>query len=143
MNIILCGQQACGKTTVGREFAIKYKYNFIDTDDLIANSNFAIREIYQTIGEEKFRQLEEKKIATINNISLTIIASGGGAILSTNNVKHFKSLGKLVYLLNNKVNYRNKIYDSVADHIIDTREKEIAEVVELVWQVTRLATYSS
>jgi shikimate kinase len=105
MNLVLCGYQASGKTSVGSLFATTYDYDFIDTDTLICqekspqiNDGYTVREIHQLLGEEKFRQLESEVVRSINCNSNTIIATGGGVLMKADNAQHLKSMAKIIYL---------------------------------------------
>lgn len=99
MNIVLCGFKNCGKTTLGQYFAKKYHYQFVDTDDLLTNQHgCTVKELYQKLGEKGFRSAEEQAIADLEINQPSIIATGGGAVLSQSNVKKLKSLGQIIYL---------------------------------------------
>lgn len=114
-NIILIGHKSCGKSTLGYNFAKAHAdYMFIDTDDLIKltfygsqedlaakSSAKSIAEIYQQLGEQRFRKLESCLIADLANASWSskiIIATGGGCVLNPENIINLKKLGKLIYL---------------------------------------------
>ena len=64
-GIYLVGFMACGKTTVGRILAKELGWHFADIDDDIeAQAKISISKIFDTHGEEEFRKLETKAIAT-------------------------------------------------------------------------------
>lgn len=103
-NLILCGFPRSGKTTVGRELALKWERPFIDTDLLVekeylskTGSSLNCFEIYKKEGEAFFRTLETRVIAALK-AEKAVIAVGGGACLSSENVAALKRLGLLVYL---------------------------------------------
>ncbi len=109
-NIILIGIKNSGKTSVGKLLAKKLNKTFIDTDDLIIqkyktqnNILLSCREIAQKNGQDYFRILEENIIADLahsdkNILQGCIIATGGGCVLSPENVSILKKIGKLIYL---------------------------------------------
>ena len=82
-KICLIGMPGSGKTTLGKEIAKIFKYEFIDLDALIKKeTGLKISEIFSNKGEEYFRTLETlilKKI--ISNDKKIIISTGGGIIL--------------------------------------------------------------
>lgn len=105
MNIILCGYQGCGKSTIAKAFSEKMNYHIFDTDTMICGhqntekkSQHSVREIHQLLGESAFRELERSIVKSIKCESNTIIATGGGVLLNRENVEHLKSLGKIIYL---------------------------------------------
>lgn len=104
MIISLCGFKYSGKTSVGREFAKKNDYQFIDTDRLIeerfvlSGHFLSISMIHQRLGEKQFRRLEQEVVLSLNPLQSSVIATGGGVVLDKSNVLHLKSLGVLIYL---------------------------------------------
>ena len=82
-KICLIGMPGSGKTTLGKEIAKIFNYEFIDLDTLIKKeTGLKISEIFSNKGEEYFRTLETlilKKI--ISNDKKIIISTGGGIIL--------------------------------------------------------------
>lgn len=100
MNIILCGYHCCGKTTIGKAFAQRYDYQFIDTDDLICQEMGVnqSREAHRLLGERDFREFEKNIVHSIVDIKNTIVATGGGVIMNPDNVSHLQTLGKIIYL---------------------------------------------
>lgn len=147
MNIVLCGMMGCGKTTVAASLA-KRGYNVVDTDALIEERYGDISGIFDSYGEEYFRDIESRVVAeAAQKYGDAVISLGGGCVLREANVRNLKSAGKIFYLrttaetlvkrlkgdrsrpllkggLEEKVNTilsaRAKIYESVADAVIDT-----------------------
>ncbi len=99
INIVLTGMPACGKSTIGAKLSRITGKPFIDTDKLIVKrAGKPITEIFKEIGEEGFRKLEGEVIADIGNIGGHIIATGGGAVLSQENIKNLKANGRIYYI---------------------------------------------
>ena len=66
VNLYLVGMMGVGKTTVGRILARELKYRFFDTDSVIAQvANQSIADIFATVGEEEFRELETKVLGQL------------------------------------------------------------------------------
>ena len=85
-NIILTGFSYTGKTKVGQKVAWKLGLKFIDIDEEIVRSyGKAIAEIFARDGEERFRELESKVLDRVCQGSDTVIATGGGAVMSAAN----------------------------------------------------------
>lgn len=101
MNLILFGFKGSGKTHFGKLLAQKMHRQFIDTDDLIVKlfgKHIGPREIYNQIGEEKFRALEKEAINSLKATQNIIIALGGGAIIDPENIELLQKIGCLAYL---------------------------------------------
>src|SRR4051812_33991082 len=93
MSVVLLGYRGCGKTTIGRKLADRMWIKFVDTDDLIvAAAGKSIREIFETDGEEKFRELETEAVKVACAKPDHVIALGGGAVLRDENRALLKSL---------------------------------------------------
>lgn len=92
-----------GKSTVGRLLAKELNTYFLDTDVLIESfENRKISDIFQSDGEEAFRNMEKKCFEWIkNSVKNTIISVGGGFPVF---IPEIKEAGKVVYL---KVDFEN------------------------------------
>jgi shikimate kinase len=112
-NLILFGFKKCGKTHYGQRLASQLKYDFIDTDHLIEKElRLTCREIVKIHGENHFRSLEKKAIATLQIKKNTILSVGGGAILDPENAEALKKIGTLVYLEVDKETLKHRIFNS-------------------------------
>ena len=98
-NIILVGPMGSGKTTVGRILATKLGWRFIDTDKLIVEqTGKEISDLFQERGEVYFRQVEKEIISHLPQVSRTVIATGGGAVIDRTNYLLIKENGLVYYL---------------------------------------------
>ncbi len=96
MNIYLIGMMGSGKTTVGIILSEKLKKPFIDLDSEIEKSaDKTISEIFDEKGENHFRLLESEKLITFSE---SVIACGGGVILTRKNRQYIKENGIAVLL---------------------------------------------
>jgi shikimate kinase len=100
MNVILFGFKGAGKTFLGKQIAERYKWPFVDTDELLlaATRYSSLRELYNTVGEKEFRRLESQVIRSLSSYKQTVIALGGGAVLDGENVTFLQTIGQLVYV---------------------------------------------
>ncbi|MES2345090.1 MAG: shikimate kinase [Chlamydiota bacterium] len=101
MNLILCGLQACGKTTVGKKLADTLQWNFIDTDQWLEETEgtgLSSRQIALTKGEAYFRALEQKQIERLSSLTRTVVAVGGGSFAYAKNKNALKNSGVILYL---------------------------------------------
>ncbi len=79
--IVLVGPMGVGKTTVGKKLAKVLRMPFIDTDALVVAEHGDIATIFETTGEDVFRDFEEQAVETALQ-TLAVISTGGGAVLS-------------------------------------------------------------
>lgn len=97
-NIIFIGMPAVGKSTVGVIVAKQLGYGFIDTDLLIQEEEGKLlKEIIREKGIEGFLAVEDRVNAKVS-ARKTVISPGGSVIYCENAMKHYKELGKVVYL---------------------------------------------
>lgn len=79
--IVLIGPMGVGKSSVGRKLAKLLETTFVDTDSVIARENRPIPEIFATLGEAHFRELEREVVAR-SVADGGVVALGGGAVLN-------------------------------------------------------------
>ncbi len=96
LPIVLIGPMGVGKTTIGKKLAKTLELPFIDTDALITSSFGSPSEIFETQGEKAFRAIEEKVVADAIAAD-SVIATGGGAVLSGSTQRKLKEC-TVVYL---------------------------------------------
>jgi 3-dehydroquinate synthase len=101
--VILCGFMGTGKTATGRALASLLAVPFLDVDEMVeAEAGVSVAGIFARDGEERFRDLEAKAIASIASLHRpaegTVIATGGGALLREDNFVRLASLGTMVAL---------------------------------------------
>ena len=98
-NIVLTGMPGSGKTTIGRVLAKKLNREFVDTDELIIKrEGREITEIFEADGEAEFRKIESEIIKDISLKNGLVIATGGGAVLNSDNIRHLKHNGVIFFL---------------------------------------------
>lgn len=98
-NIVLTGFMGTGKTTIGKVLAKALGRNLIDVDtEIEKDKGMKITEIFASMGEAKFRDMETEiagKIATLTNV---VISTGGGIVLRQENVELLRKNGIVVNL---------------------------------------------
>ena len=80
-HLALIGFMGAGKSTIGREVAERTARPFVDTDAEIERLHGPIPELFER-GEPEFRRLEEQIVAEALAGPPSVIALGGGAVLS-------------------------------------------------------------
>jgi shikimate kinase len=163
-NIILIGFMGSGKTSVGKRLADRLSYRFQDTDQMIEQkAGDTISHIFQTRGEEYFRDLETGLLKELHQkLHQTVLSTGGGLPLREQNAKLLKELGYVVYLkaskettikrlqgdisrpllqgddLERKVEHllsvRASFYEKVSSKVIATDDRDFDEIINLIME---------
>ena len=61
-NLVLTGMMGSGKTTIGKSLSQRLEMGFVDIDAIIEKKvGLSISEIFEMIGENAFREEEEKE----------------------------------------------------------------------------------
>ena len=82
-NLDFLGMMGSGKSSIGYLVAKKLNFKFIDIDKEIEKMlGISIKEIFETKGEEHFRELEEKITVKKLKLNSTVISLGGGAFIN-------------------------------------------------------------
>lgn len=97
-NLVLTGMPGSGKSTVGRLLAEMTGRKFVDTDRLITEKHGDIATIFETRGEQEFRNLETEAVKEAAKQCGCVIATGGGAVLRNENVDALKSNGRIFFI---------------------------------------------
>jgi shikimate dehydrogenase len=98
-NIVLTGMPGSGKSTVGRILAQEMGREFVDTDtEIIRLAKKPIADIFAQRGENGFRELEGQVIQQLSQRTGLVIATGGGAILRAENLRHLRQNGRIYFL---------------------------------------------
>ena len=99
MKVILIGYRAAGKTTVGKLLAMLLQVPFYDSDSVVEEIvNAPVKNIVAHHGWEYFRKKETEAIQLLSAKGDCVIATGGGVVLSAENVKLLKQIGVIVWL---------------------------------------------
>ena len=98
-NIYLLGFMGTGKSSVGRRLAAKLKLKFLDSDREIERAEgVSIKEIFDTSGEDYFRNLERKFIENGHPENGCVIACGGGLCCRDGMPELLKSKGVCIVI---------------------------------------------
>lgn len=117
MKIFLIGFMGSGKTYWGRLLSEKLGILFFDLDEqIVADAERPIVEIFESQGEEQFRQREKEvlNIITESHDSF-IMACGGGAPCYFNNIEYMNNNGTTVWI--------NTPLDILYQRLISEKEK--------------------
>ena len=113
-NIIITGFMGTGKSVVAKELARKLKMEFTDMDRIIEERlGMSIADVFAGNGEKYFREQENKLIKELSKKENTVIATGGGTLLSSDNAGMLGQKGQIICLyadsqtIYNRVNKKN------------------------------------
>src|SRR5437764_564748 len=97
--IVLIGFMGAGKSSVGRTLARTTGLARFDTDEMVAaRFGATISKIFETHGEEKFREAEADALRELSGKGDAIVVTGGGIVLRPGNVELLRALGIIVHL---------------------------------------------
>src|SRR5947209_19898987 len=96
-SIVLIGMMGAGKSSVGRCLQLRTKLALVDIDDIVA-SHFgtSIPEIFSKYGEQVFREIETQALREMAPAKQTLIATGGGIVVTKENTLLRKQPGLAV-----------------------------------------------
>lgn len=160
----LVGMMGSGKTTVGEKVASRLGVEFFDTDRMVvAGAGMSIPEIWNSVGEAGFRELEHRAVLAVPT-SGCVAAAGGGAILLEQNRTHIELGAPVVWLrttpvalagrlevdgerpllrdetsgldrLTEILETRLPLYESVATHTLDTDDLSVDQTADEVVRI--------
>ena len=98
-NVFLVGPMGAGKSTIGRQVASLLRLDFDDTDhEIQRRTGVDIATIFDFEGEEGFRRREKAILDELTQREGQVLATGGGSVLDTDNLRNLSSRGVVVYL---------------------------------------------
>jgi shikimate kinase len=134
-NIVLTGFMGVGKTTIGKRIASKLYRDFIDADKEIEKKyNLPVSQIFATMGEQKFREIEKNMICDLcRTTRLKVISLGGGAFMNEETRQVCLSTAIVLFLDLSWDSWKNRL-----SMIIDSRpvlkDKSLEEIEELFYR---------
>jgi shikimate kinase / 3-dehydroquinate synthase len=96
-HLALIGFMGAGKSTIGREVAALTERPFVDTDEEIEKRHGPIPELFER-GEPEFRRIEELIVAEALAGPPSVLALGGGAVLSPRTQERLRAHAFSVWL---------------------------------------------
>jgi len=98
-NITLTGFMGTGKSTTGQLLAARLGREFVDMDDrLVAHFGKPIADVFAQEGEAVFRTAEARLCQELAGQSGLVIATGGGALVNSENREALAASGPVICL---------------------------------------------
>ena len=142
-NIVLIGFMGAGKSTISDFLRTVFAMEVIEMDQIIAErEEMSISDIFETYGEEYFRDLETKLLIEMQSRKNVVISCGGGVPMRERNVVEMKKNGRVVLLTAKPETILNRVKDNhdrpllegnneaAADIVIETDGKDKLEICE-------------
>ena len=158
-NIVLIGFMGAGKSTISDFLKTVFAMDVVEMDQIIAErEGMSISDIFETYGEEYFRNLETELLIEMQSRKNVVISCGGGVPTRERNVVEMKKNGRVVLLTakpetilnrvkdnhdrpllegNKNVNFiaelmekRREKYEAASDIVIETDGKDKLEICE-------------
>ena len=158
-NIFLIGFMGAGKSTISDYLKNALAMDVVEMDQcIVERQGMSISDIFETYGEEYFRELETNLLIEMQSQSNVVVSCGGGVPMRERNVVEMKKNGRVVLLTakpetilervkdnhdrplleNNKtvpfiadlMERRRAKYEAAADIVIQTDGKSELEICE-------------
>ena len=158
-NIFLIGFMGAGKSTISDYLKNALAMDVVEMDQcIVERQGMSISDIFETYGEEYFRELETNLLIEMQSRSNVVVSCGGGVPMRERNVAEMKKNGRVVLLTakpetilervrdnhdrpllenNKKVSFiagllekRRAKYEAAADIVIQTDGKSELEICE-------------
>lgn len=158
-NIFLIGFMGAGKSTISDYLKNALAMDVVEMDQcIVERQGMSISDIFETYGEEYFRELETNLLIEMQSRSNVVVSCGGGVPMRERNVAEMKKNGRVVLLTakpetilervkdnhdrplleNNKnvsfiadlLEKRRAKYETAADIVIQTDGKSELEICE-------------
>ncbi|MCD8085718.1 MAG: shikimate kinase [Clostridiales bacterium] len=98
-NLFLIGFMGAGKSTVAGAFHALCGMEVLEMDEEIERrAGLSISDIFSTLGEESFRQMETELITTLEPGRRFVVSCGGGTPMREVNVRAMRRRGAIVWL---------------------------------------------
>ena len=158
-NIVMIGFMGAGKSTISDYLKNVLAMDVVEMDQcIVERQGMSISDIFETYGEEYFRELETNLLIEMQSRSNVVVSCGGGVPMRERNVTEMKKNGRVVLLTakpetilervkdnhdrplleNNKnvsfiadlLEKRRAKYEAAADIVVETDGKSELEICE-------------
>ncbi|MFN4915780.1 MAG: shikimate kinase [Sphingomonadales bacterium] len=129
-KIYLVGLPGSGKSHTGKWLSQKMGWDFVDLDELIEkNEKASIATLFETLGEEGFRSIEQKYLTATFSYKQCVISCGGGTPAWGNNMENMGRHGLTVYLNTELSEIEKRLEDSRTIRPLLNRNQNIGKQI--------------
>lgn len=133
IRIFLIGYMACGKSTLGRKLANQTGLSFVDLDGFIEQKyQKTVSSIFETLGQDAFREIERKALEEVSTFENVIIATGGGAPCFFDNMRLMNQTGETIYICLTPSQLAQRLENSRAGKRPLVQNKQGAELLQFI-----------
>ena len=130
-NIVLIGFMGTGKSTISDFLKNVFAMDVAEMDQIIAQrQGMSISDIFETYGEQYFRNLETNLLIEMQSRSNVVISCGGGTPMRECNVVEMKKNGRVVLLTAEP--------ETILDRVKDNHDRPLIENNKTVPFITEL-----
>ena len=132
-NIVLIGFMGAGKSTISDFLKNAFAMDVVEMDQIIAErEGMSISDIFETYGEEYFRNLETELLIEMQSRKNVVISCGGGVPMRERNVVEMKKNGRVVLLTAKPETILNRVKDNHDRPLLEGNKNVdfIAELME-------------
>lgn len=105
MKIVIAGPKGAGKSSIGKALAAAMGIESLETDEVLqelhqcdAGQHLTCREIYQSLGERVFRDLEGKVVELLSDKDWCLVITGGSIMLNPDARRRLREDSVIVFL---------------------------------------------
>lgn len=131
-NIFLIGFMGAGKSTISDYLKNVLAMDVVEMDQcIVERQEMSISDIFETYGEEYFRELETNLLIEMQSRSNVVVSCGGGVPMRERNVVEMKKNGRVVLLTANPETILERVKDN-HDRPLLENNKNVSFIADLL-----------
>jgi XRE family aerobic/anaerobic benzoate catabolism transcriptional regulator len=133
-RIALVGLRGAGKSSVGRELALRLEAPFIELDARVEElAGMPLAEIFSLQGEEHFHRLESEALESVlSSGERMVIATGGSIVASPSTFERLRATCRTVWLRAAPEEHLQRVADQGDRRPMQGRPRALQELEELL-----------
>ena len=141
-NIFLIGFMGAGKSTISDYLKNALAMDVVEMDQcIVERQGMSISDIFETYGEEYFRELETNLLIEMQSQSNVVVSCGGGVPMRERNVVEMKKNGRVVLLTAKPETILERVKDNHDRPLLENNKTVpfIADLMEKLRSFSRAA----